>query len=99
MVTDDELAARPANGSGPNLVELQERKVEDVLLVRCPTCNGLRGVNRRHVTRHNGTCGECRAGRVVTRERFYDFWLEQFTPDEIKEMGQAIDAILCLRIR
>lgn len=55
-------------------------------------------VKQRYVTR-TSTCGDCRQGRVIYREQFYDFWLEQFTPDDIKLMGDAIDAILGLRIR
>lgn len=54
-------------------------------------------VETRHVTRAK-SCVDCRKGQVIRREDFYDFWLEQFTPSEIKEMGDAIDAILCLRI-
>jgi hypothetical protein len=41
---------------------------------------------------------DCKRGRVIRREDFYDFWLEQFTPDEIKEMADAIDALLGLRV-
>jgi hypothetical protein len=49
------------------------------------------------VTRNGNLCRDCRNGRVIGREEFYDFWLLQFTPDEIMEMGRAIDAILGLR--
>jgi hypothetical protein len=56
-------------------------------------------VRGRHVTRAAKFCQDCRRGKVIGREHFYDFWLEQFTPDEIKLMGDAIDALLGLRIR
>ena len=67
--------------------------------MRCPVCDGLRGVQGRHVTRVGAVCPDCRRGKVIRREDFYDFWLDQFTPDEIKEMATAIDAILGLRLR
>lgn len=65
--------------------------------MRCPTCDGLVTVKQRYVTRTHA-CGDCRAGNVIGREQFYDFWLDQFTPDEIKDMANAIDAILGLRV-
>lgn len=75
-----------------------ERRVENVHLIRCPTCDGLRGVHARHLPRQKPVCGDCRNGHVIRREHFYAFWLEQFTPDEIREMADAIDALLGLRI-
>ena len=36
------------------------------------------------------TCIDCRKGRVVHREDFYDFWTERFTLEEIRDLGRAI---------
>ena len=63
---------------------------DEVIAVRCPSCGGLRGVSARHASRIGGNCSECRKGRVVRREDFYVFWLERFSPDEIREMARAI---------
>jgi hypothetical protein len=63
---------------------------EEVVAVRCPSCGGLRGVSARHAARNGGNCWDCKKGRVVRREDFYAFWLERFSPDEIREMAQAI---------
>lgn len=61
------------------------------VMVRCWQCNGLRPVERRFATRYgNSLCGDCRAGRVVPRTRFHNYWLERFTMEEIEEMARAI---------
>ena len=99
MVSVHELASLADDHPGPHLELVQDKKVEGVVTVRCPSCDGLRAVHRRHATRTGTLCGDCRRGEVIRREDFYDFWLEQFTPDDIKDMGAAIDALLCLRIR
>ena len=58
-------------------------------MVRCPSCNGLRPVSKRAI-RAKRVCIDCRKGRVVYREDFYDFWTERFTLEEIKDLGRAI---------
>lgn len=58
-------------------------------MVRCPSCKGLRGVARRHVTRA-GLCKDCRMGNVVPRSQFHNYWLERFSREECSEMGKAI---------
>lgn len=74
-------------------------EIEPLILVRCPICDGLRNISRRHVARSGGKpCTDCRKGHVIRREQFYDFWLEQFTPDDVKLIGDAIDAMLGLRV-
>jgi hypothetical protein len=92
MVAMHELAQVEADTTRPNLELVQEkRKVEDVVLVRCPSCGGLRGTLRRYVTRYgNSPCPDCRAGHVVHRTQFHNFWLERFSREECVEMGRAI---------
>jgi hypothetical protein len=64
--------------------------VEEVLVRRCPSCGGLRGVAARHASRNGETCLDCKHGRVVTREEFYAFWLERFSIEELREMARAL---------
>lgn len=59
-------------------------------VIRCPSCGGLRGCLKGHERRQPGKCKECRRGRVIKREQFWDFWLESFSDDEIGEMARAI---------
>ena len=99
MEPNHELAARAPSTPRPHLELVQKRKLERVYVIRCPSCDGLRGVQERHVTRSEKMCQDCRRGKVIRREDFYGFWLEQFSDDEIKEMADAIDALLGLRIR
>lgn len=63
---------------------------EEVKVVRCPSCGGLRGISARHIERYNRVCPDCRRGEVVTRTRYHNFWLKRFTREEIDEMARAI---------
>ena len=63
---------------------------EEVLVVRCPSCGGLRGVHLRHLNRNGDVCLDCKRGRVIRREQFYEFWLERFSAEDCAEMAQAI---------
>jgi hypothetical protein len=86
-----ELVASEADTARPHLVLVQEKQqVAEVIMVRCPSCKGLRGVMSRHVTRNSQVCGDCRKGHVVERTQFHNYWLERFTREEIAEMGRAI---------
>jgi hypothetical protein len=60
-----------------------------VVLVRCPSCGGLRGVTTRNAD-SVGRCRECRKGRVVPVSAIHEFWTERFTMEEIRAMGKAI---------
>lgn len=90
MVPVHELATKPASLACADLDPEPRQAVEAVILVRCPSCQGLRGVSRRHVTRNGGICVDCRHGRVVPRAHFYGYWTIRFTMDEIAEMSKAI---------
>ena len=35
-------------------------------------------------------CADCRAGNVVYRNQFHNYWLARFTMEEINEMARAI---------
>lgn len=59
-------------------------------VIRCPSCGGLRSCLKGHENRQSQTCKDCRAGRVVTREEFWSFWLERFSEEEIDLMNEAI---------
>jgi len=60
---------------------------EEVAVVRCPTCRGLRSISFRN--RESGAlCKDCRRGEVVTVEDFYGFWLTRFSLAEIRVMGR-----------
>lgn len=84
-----ELAALEELPPRANL-ELVQNKKSRLTVIRCPMCGGLRGCLKGHERRQPGKCIECRAGRVVKREEFWSFWLEQFTGEEILEMKEAI---------
>ena len=90
MVAVHELAAIPARRTRPDLGPEPRKAVDEIILVRCPCCQGLRGVGRRHVTRDPLECPECRRGRVVLRSAYFAFWLERFTWEEIREMARAV---------
>lgn len=57
--------------------------------MRCPSCDGLRSVSVRRA-KEAVRCLDCRRGKVVTREHFYDFWLDCFSVQEIEEMAKAL---------
>ena len=82
-----ELAPKPLSSSRPDLELLQAEGVETV---RCPVCNGLRGIQKRHLNRSSKICPDCRKGHVVTRTQFHNYWLERYSIEEIQEMGRAI---------
>jgi hypothetical protein len=90
MVSVHELAPLAPGLTRTDLDPKPRQAIEEVVLVRCPSCQGLRGVSRRHVTRNGGLCVDCRHGRVVPRARFYGYWTIRFTMDEIAEMSKAI---------
>ena len=71
------------------MVFLQE-KVDEVVLVRCPSCKGLRGVHRRHAQRNGNTCVDCRNGNAVPKSQFHNYWTSRFTMEEIHDMARAI---------
>ena len=87
MESVHDLAALTANGACAHLELLQKEGVETV---RCPVCNGLRGIQKRHLTRSKHICPDCRKGHVVTRTQFHNYWLERYSMEEIREMGRAI---------
>lgn len=89
-----ELAASAHVEAGPHLELVPRRQVDEVTLIRCPTCKGLRTCYARHERRQSGRCKDCRDGRVVTREDYFGFWLEHFDHEQIAEMGRAIESIL-----
>ena len=62
---------------------------KEVVLVRCPVCDGLREISARRA-RLARPCRECRSGNIVRRQDFYFFWMRVFTPEEIEEIGRAI---------
>lgn len=72
------------------LVQEPKKYVEEIVLVRCPSCLGLRGVSKRHASRTH-RCKECKRGKVIRREEFWEWWLERFTQQEINEMAEALD--------
>jgi len=82
-----ELAAQPLGSTGPHVELLQKEGVETV---RCPSCKGLRGIQKRHLNRSDKLCPDCRKGHVVMRTQFHNYWLERYSMDEIREMGRAI---------
>lgn len=64
---------------------------EEIVMVRCPSCKGLRGMAGRHVERYGvGVCRECRRGNVVPRSHYHNYWTERFSMDEIREMAAAL---------
>jgi hypothetical protein len=68
---------------------LQGPKEVEIVLVRCPSCEGLRGIAKRNAST-KALCGECRKGNVVPRWTFCGFWVELFSDEEINEMAEAI---------
>lgn len=63
---------------------------EELVMVRCASCKGLRAISARRLANHSGRCPECRSGNVVPRWTFCTFWTERFTMEEIRDMAQAI---------
>jgi hypothetical protein len=49
-------------------------------------------VSQRRAT-EGRKCPDCKRGRVIRREDFYDFWLERFTVEEICEMNEALKGV------
>lgn len=47
-------------------------------------------MSRRHFLRSNGLCKDCRAGQIVERSQYHNYWLKRFTAEEIDEMAGAI---------
>ena len=88
MVAVHELAPLPAGTAGPDLFLLQDPP--EVILVRCPCCQGLRSVSQRHASRYQGPCRACARGNVIPRSSFCSFWSERFSEEEISTMAQAI---------
>ena len=87
MVSVHELAPLPLGSPGANVELLQKEGVETV---RCPICKGLRGIQKRHLNRSGKICPDCKKGHVVPMTQFYNYWLERYSMDEIREMGRAI---------
>lgn len=67
----------------------EPKKVEELVLVRCKTCGGLRGVTRRNAESAK-TCKDCRRGKVVKKSQFHNYWTARFTMQEIEDMAKAI---------
>lgn len=85
-----ELAAVTPDAPRTHLELVPDRANDRITLIRCPTCDGLRGCYARHEKRQPGQCKECRNGDVVLKEQFFGYWLERYTYAEIDEMAQAI---------
>ena len=89
MVSVHELAEIETDGSGPNL-EFVQGKTDEVVVVRCPTCKGLRGVSARHVLRNGKKCADCKRGKVIKKSQFHNYWTARFSMEELEEMANAI---------
>ena len=89
MVANYELVEVPADSAGADLERLQGKALEQLALVRCPQCGGLRSISHRNRD-SQARCKDCRQGKVVTRTRYHNYWLERFSLEEIVEMGKAI---------
>jgi hypothetical protein len=85
MESVHELAAPQTVGSRAHLELVQATALTTV---RCPSCNGLRGVS--HIKNSGRLCKDCRKGHIVPRTQFHNYWLTRFSIDEITEMGRAI---------
>lgn len=85
-----ELAAVEAVEACERPVEFPLQSQGSLTVIRCPTCQGLRGCLKGHERRQPRECIECREGRVVPRWTFCGFWIELFSADEIGEMARAI---------
>ena len=66
-----------------------QKEVEGLALIRCPSCQGLRGISKRN-RKTRALCGDCRSGNVVPRTSFCGYWLELFSEEEIEQMATAI---------
>lgn len=85
-----ELASVEVDPAGPDVEFFQKpKKVEELLIVRCPSCQGLRGVPKRNIATAS-VCNECRRGHVVPKSQFHNYWTKRFTFEEIQEMAVAI---------
>lgn len=95
-----ELAEVSVNRPGEDLEFVQEssrmsllerqRPADEITMVRCPSCEGLRAIYVKRHRSFSGKCYDCRRGKVVRREEFYAFWIERFTPQEISDMARAM---------
>ena len=91
MVSVHELAQSAVDPTVTHLELVPRRQqVDRIVLIRCPSCKGLRGSFARHRTRQERMCKDCLDGNVIPRKSFMGFWLELFTDDEIEEMAVAI---------
>ena len=63
---------------------------EELVMVRCPDCQGLRGISIRHARPEPSPCMDCRRGKVVPRWTFCTYWTDRFTMEEIMDMAKAI---------
>lgn len=62
---------------------------EEVAVVRCPSCLGLRTISYRNRAT-DALCLDCRRGEVVSRVTYWDWWLERFSAAECAAMARAI---------
>ena len=62
---------------------------EEVAVVRCPSCSGLRTISYRNRDT-DARCLDCRRGEIVRRETYWDWWLERFSAAECAAMARAI---------
>ena len=62
---------------------------EEVAVVRCPSCSGLRTISYRNRDT-DALCLDCRRGEIVRRETYWDWWLERFSAAECAAMARAI---------
>ena len=62
---------------------------EEVAVVRCPSCSGLRTIAYRNRDT-DALCPDCRRGDIVRRETYWDWWLERFSAAECAAMARAI---------
>ena len=85
-----ELAQESLDLGQPHLELVQEKAADQVIVVRCPSCKGLRSVAARHVTRNGKICRDCTRGHVIPRTQFHNYWTARFSMEEIRDMGRAI---------
>ncbi len=83
-----ELAAVEAGVEITN-VQLFPRTTS-ISVTRCPSCGGLRSVSERRARESGGRCMDCRKGKVIRIEEFYDFWFSSFSQEEIEDMARAM---------
>ena len=89
----DPARARPIDGqelTGARRVAVAEGRTEaGPKKWRSCACSGLRTISYRSRDT-DALCPDCRAGEVVRRETYWDWWLERFSAAECAAMARAI---------